>query len=160
MEGAIGRNWKKKVFFGVAALMCIVALVIIGYTAHYTSANQLSNGVSAPKETDMRIDMKAKNESVKPEGTTGVIGSDTAALSSNQQGETDETNSNVEVRVDGTPIDVSKDGSVHKVIKTEDGSTSIDISIQSNNSSGDSRTRSSLNVDTDSSVRIRSETRE
>ncbi|MES2630683.1 MAG: hypothetical protein V4611_01880 [Patescibacteria group bacterium] len=157
MEGIVVRNWKKKVMVGVGVLACVVAMIIIGiYTTYRADANQLSNGVSAPGEADMRVDVKVDNGLAEPQSVTSATESDNVAPSSNQQ---EETSPNVEVRVDGTPINVPESGSVHKVINTEDGSTSIDISTQSNSSSGDSRTRSSLNVDIDSSVQVRNETR-
>jgi len=163
VENILTRNWKKKVLFGVGVLVCIVAMVIIGiYTTRHTGANQVSTGASAPKEADMRVDVKVDNGPAEPQDVPSVAGPDSTAPSGSQQGETNQTSQNVKVRVDGTPIDVPENGSVHKVIDSENGSTSIDITTQSDSSSGESRSRSSLNVDmdSDSSVRIRNETRE
>ena len=163
MEDIVARNRKKKVVFGVAVLLCIAVMTIIAInTTQYTGANQVSTGVSAPKETDTRVDVKVDNGPAEPQSVISVNELDTAVPGANQQGDANQASSNVEVRVDGTPIDVPENGSVHKVINTENGSTSIDVSAQSNVSSGDSRTRSSLNVDVDgdASVRIRNETRE
>jgi len=155
----VTRNWKKKVFFGIGLLVSVAVMISIGlYAAHRTGANQLSADVTAPEETDMRINVKVDNGVVEPQDAVN----DTRADSTVSNGESSETNPSVQVQVDGTSIDIPEDGTVHKVIQTEDGSTSIDISTQSNSSSGDSRTRSSINIDadTDSSVRIRSQTRE
>lgn len=161
MDGIVARNWKKKVLLGVGLLLCIVAMIVFGtYVTYRTGADQLSTGLSTPEEADLRIDVKVENGLVKPQNITSAMGLDNVAPSGNQHGKTNVTDPDVKVRVDGTPIDVPEDGLVHKRINTENGSTSIDVSTQSNSSSGNSRTQSSINIDVDSSVRIRSETRE
>lgn len=161
MDSIVARTWKKKVIFGVSLLVCVVAVIFFGtYATYRANAERLSTGVSAPEETDMHIDVKVNNGLIEPQKTMSTQESNNVAPSTNQQAETNETKSDVKVRVDGKTIDVPENGSIHKEITTENGSASIDVSTQSNSSSNNSRTRSSIKVDVDSSVRVRSETRE
>lgn len=170
MEGSIeevcvqsitARSRKSTVLFGIGLILFIVATISVGmYAANRTGAEQSITTVSTPNETDTSIEVKVDNGLVEPESITSIMELDNTTLSDTQQSEPAQVNPGVEVRVDGTAIEVPEEGTVHKEIVTEDGSTNIDISTQSNTSSGDSRTRSSINIDVDSSTRIRSQTEE
>ncbi len=103
----------------------------------------------------MDIDMKVENGLMGTETVTN-LDSTTPPAGDQQAAAAPKVN----VEVNGTPIEVPQNGTVQKEVTTEDGSASINISSQSNTSSGHTRTRSSIKVDSDSSVKIRTETRE
>lgn len=162
MHDIAATTLKKKLLIGAGVLALILATIGIGlYTTYRAGADQFTSNVAAPEEADMRIDLKINDGLVELEKITNVAEPETAS-NSTEQGQTSSTNSNVEVQVNGTPIDLPENGSVQKEIVTEDGSAKINISSQSNTSSGDTRTRSSIRIDsdTDSSLRIRSHSTE
>ncbi len=103
----------------------------------------------------MDIDMKVENGLM---GTETVTNLDSTTPPAGDQRAAAAPKVNVEVN--GAPIEVPQNGTVQKEVTTEDGSASINISSQSNTPSGHTRTRSSIKVDSDSSVKIRTETRE
>lgn len=157
MHGIAEANRKKKLLIGVGLAVLIVATLIIGiYVTNRAGANESSVTVSSPEETDMYIDARVESIPTDLEALNDSVGSDGTSAETTQQGETSSTDSNVQVRVNGAPIDVSKNESIHKEIHTENGSTRINISSQSSGSSNDS-TQSSINIKIDSSAQVQNE---
>ncbi|MGH7217903.1 MAG: hypothetical protein ACREGE_00440 [Candidatus Microsaccharimonas sp.] len=148
-------------FLGIGLAMLIIgAIIFSAYAVYQADAHRSLTSVSVPEHTDAYIDVKVEGGQVEPESTTTVMEPDVAPLNGAQQSQTNSTNPNVDMRVNGTPVDVPENGSVHKRVTTENGSTSVDVSSQSNTLSDDSRTRSSININFDSSTQVRNETRE
>jgi hypothetical protein len=161
MQGIAAINGKKKMLLGAGLLVLAVAMILVGiYATFQADARQLERSTPVLNEKDVRIDEKVGNTLLESDAVTGAIEPDTATVDNSQQGETKPANSNVKVRVNGESIAVPENGTVHKEINTQNGSTSIDVTSQSNGSSGNSSTQSSINVDFDSSVQIRGESRE
>lgn len=96
----------------------------------------------------MNIEMKVESGLANPEDVPGITEPDNTT----QQGA---ANQNVQVQVDGVPVTVPENGSVHKEINTENGSARVDISSESSNTSGDSHTRSRININSNSNSSVR-----
>lgn len=148
-------------FLGIGLAMLVIGVIVMSvYVVYQTDAHRSLTSVSAPERTDSYIDMKVESVQVQPEAAPTVTEPDATPLGDTQQNASTPANSNVEMRVNGTQVDVPENGSVHKNITTENGSTSVDVSSRSNTSSDDSHTRSSINIDFNSSTQVRNETRE
>ncbi len=156
MHGTAASNWKKNRLFGIGLFIGILVVILIGLYATYraNTNNLLSNSASISNTTDANLDVKVENKSMEIESKPSTTAPDTTVPTASQPAETNVSSSDIDVRVNGTPIEVPENGTVHEQIITENGSTKIDITSQSNTSSGDSRTRSSINLDVDSSERI------
>ena len=141
----------------VAGLLVLLAVAVTFALsiANRAEANQSVTGTAVLEASAMDIDMKVENGLMGTETVTNL--DSTTPSTGNQQAE---AAPKVDVEVNGTPIQVPENGTVKKEITTDEGSASINISSQSNTSSGHTRTRSSIKVDSDSSVKIRTETRE
>ena len=158
MQRIAALSLKKKALIS-AGLLAFVAAIITGiYTTSRADSNHSATGNSAVEAADMNFEVKVDNGLIEPESATNFMESNTSS-SSSQQGNSS-ASPNVDVTVNGTPIEVPQNGTVQKEISNEDGSASINISSQSNTSSGTTRTKSKIKVDVDSSVRIRNQTSE
>ena len=149
-------SFKKKALI-VAVLLVLIAVAVSFalYTSNRAQANQSVTGTPVLEASTMDIDMKVENGLMETESVTSP-GSSPSSESTQQT----EATPKVNVEVNGTPVQVPENGTVKKEITTEEGSASINISSQSNTSSGHTRTRSSIKVDSDSSVDIRTRIRE
>lgn len=158
MQGTVSTNLKKKLLIGVGLSALVITAIVTGvYAAHRADANQPSSSVVVVEEADMQINLDASDWLVKPDNLIHLTDFASSASSGGRQGV---ANSNVEVRVNGKSIDAPENGSVHKKITTQDGSTSIKFWARSNTTSGESFDQSSINVDVNSSVEMRNDTRE
>jgi len=158
MRGIVFANLKKKPLLGAGLSVLVVATITTSvYATQQADANQSSSNILMPVETDIHIDMMAGDWLVEPDNLANLTEMTSNAPSSGQQGVTD---SNVNVRVNGMSIDTPENGTVYKEITSEDGSTRINFRSNSNTSSGESQSRSSVKFNVDSSVEMRSETRE
>lgn len=63
----------------------------------------------------------------------------------------DDNSINTEVKINGDPVPLPDNGSIHKVITNEDGRTKVDISIHSD-TSGSTETNSSTSIQLESST--------
>ena len=152
MHNTAAIDLKKKMLFGAGLLALILVAIFIGInTTNRANANQTSNNVSTPEEMDMNINVKVGDGLVELNKSVNIAESDGTM----SQDGTNATNPNVQVQVDGVPVTVPENGSVHKEINTENGSARIDISSESSNSSGDSQTRSRININSNSSSSVR-----
>lgn len=162
MYNILAVNWKKKILFGVGLLLFISATIVaVTYATFRADANQSSIRMSVPEESNTRVDIKVDNEPEEPNKVAESMESGNSAARGAQQSKAPTSNPNVDVHVNGAPIDVPENGSVHKEIVTQNGSASINVSSQSSSiSASNSNTRSSINVGVDSSVRVQSNTGE
>lgn len=157
MQRIAAMNSKKKILFGVGLIVLIIATIITGlYVTNRTNANQSLTNVSTPKEANMNLDVKVQDGQVEAQSISNATESGDTSSSDTQQGATNTSNSNINVQVNGTPIDVPENGTVYKEIITDDGSATINFKSESSSSSNDTRTRSKINIDVDSSVQVRS----
>lgn len=151
MQGIAATNLKKKMLLGASLLVLAVAMIFAGMHATFQAdAKQSVGSTPVSNKNDIRIDEKVGNTLMESNTVPSAKESDNASLGSGPQGETKPANSNVEVRVNGEPVTVPENGSVHKEINTENGSASIDVSSQSHTSTGNSSSQSSINVNFDS----------
>lgn len=146
----------------VAALaaLAVVAVVAGIYASNQADANQSSGNVAVPEEADMNIELKVGDWLATPDDAVNLPESPNAATGDRQQGATNTANSNVELRVNGVPVETPANGSVQKQIITDDGSTRVNFWSQSTTSSDESDGQASIDVDIDSSIKVRNETSE
>ena len=143
---------KQKAFIvaGLLALLAVAVTFALSISSR-AEANQSATGTAVLEASAMDINMKVENGLMGTETVTNL--DSTTPPTGDQQAA---AALRVTVEVNGTPIEVPQNGTVQKEVTTEDGSASINISSQSNTSSGNTRTRSSIKVDSDSSIQIRS----
>ncbi len=161
MQDRVSTIEKKRLFIGAGLAALVVVAIATGiYATQQANANQPSSNVVVPGETDMHIDLQVNDLMAEADTLADLTEMVDGAMSRGQQGDGGASNSNVQVRVNGTSIDTPENGIVHKQITTQDGSTKIDFWSHSSTTSGESMDRSSINVDVDSSVEMRNNTQE
>ncbi|HEX7484035.1 MAG TPA: hypothetical protein VF281_02685 [Candidatus Saccharimonadales bacterium] len=102
--------------------------------------------VTAPVAEQQSVETTIDSSSVQSSSSA----SSDDSLNVNISSSSNSTSSSVEVN--GQTVTVPDQGSTHQVIEDVNGRTTVDISVDSN-TSGSSKTRSSTNIDVDSSAR-------
>lgn len=156
-EKLLASSRKKAIFGAIIAGLVVVAIFAGIHVLNRTPSQQSSNNIVVPEEADMNIELKVGDWLAMPDNAVNLPESPNTATDDSQQGATNTANSNVELRVNGVPVETPANGSVQKQIITEDGSTRVNFWSQSNTSSNESDGQASINVDIDSSIKVRNE---
>lgn len=138
----------------LAAMLVIAPVGIITWLLAMTSdANQRSQASAATDTATSQTSLEtpATPLSPEPQATEGDIHETQTSLRVETVQPDASQAPQTSVEVNGQPVDVPSDGTVHKVIQDVNGTTTLDVSSSSSSSSGGSR--SSTNVDVNMSSR-------
>ena len=134
----------KLLLFGFAALVVVSFLVAARGAAESgsvsePSANQMVEHVTAgPKESEQQT---AHDDQAQAASENDVISVDPDDINVNVHSETSTSSqggnsASTSLKVNGQNVPVDSSGNVHQTIRSEDGNTTIDISIQNSSSTG------------------------
>lgn len=143
--------YKKRafVFLMAATFVVITTLGFVTVRAMTVSDNKEQNVVKEEGKTST-LSTTTTNESTQPESTMSTtMESNTMTTPSNS------SESKTEVKINNQPIDVPENGSVHRTITTENGTTQINVSTNSD-SSGNSYSSSFTTNSTNSNTTMNS----
>lgn len=135
----------------VAALRVGIPLFVL---AMASTLGWYSSSVSKPATTadvtreEASIDME-KVETPKPAPTDSTNSIDTS-LEVTQAGDAEEPAVETKLNINSEPVVIPEDGTVHKVIQNENGTTTVDVTVDSQ-TNGLSENSTSMNVEVNSS---------
>lgn len=136
----------KRVNKWLASLLIAAPVGVIAWLATVISGANQQPQASVTSDNESQTSLEAKSPQLPPEPSpeTGAIHESQSTL----RVETVQPNANqppqTTVEVNGQAIDVPNQGSVHRVIQDANGTTTLDLSVDSNVSSGSLESSTSI----------------
>ncbi|MDB5176643.1 MAG: hypothetical protein JWN75_311 [Candidatus Saccharibacteria bacterium] len=149
--GALGTFVAKRKALTFAITASFVVITTIGFIAmRGTMQDSTIYQDSVNKSSDSSVDATVTSSTLS---TPSTPASDSSHQSNNSSSSSTSSSTNKpSVTVNNQPIDVPANGTVHKTVRSDNGTTKVDISVNSNSStSSTTSTSSNLNVNTNTS---------
>ncbi len=114
---------KRRVFvFGMAAMLVVVTTSALMVTRHFSAADaKIIDDTAKHKTTSLQVTTDT------PEVVAGTQTSQTVTNTVSPNGEP-----STNVKVNGQQVKLPQNGSVHKTIRTENGTTSLNVTVSGN----------------------------
>lgn len=141
----VSRSMLKPRFMALLASTVVVTIFAASVVALRVVAQNSSQQNETITETKTAPGTTSVTQTVTTQSDTPVVDAMSETTSSTTEANVKDAQSTTNVTVNNQPIEVPQNGSVHKVITSDNGTTQVDVTVNSSDSSTNVSTRSSSN---------------